>query len=76
MQDLRRKPRAPERNGTPDIDWQRWSVGLALSNRAVSTYHRFRRPLAANVCQIGPHVGRTAGSIQFNTEKKMAETDA
>jgi hypothetical protein len=23
VQDLRRKPRAPERNGTPDIDWQR-----------------------------------------------------
>jgi hypothetical protein len=26
-----------------------------------------------NVCQIRPLVGRTAGSIQFNTEKKMAE---
>jgi hypothetical protein len=30
-------------------------------------------PLAANVCQTRPPVGRTAGPIQFNTEKKMAE---
>lgn len=43
--------------------------GLALSNRAVSAYQRFRRPLATR-----PHVGRT--QARFNLTRKMAEVDA